>query len=461
MTWSRSSTVGDVPPDPLGAALAASVTEVLAGALVTLVYSPASEGAPADLEPHSHATATATAPGPAGWRTTVTVRLDERVAPLVGSSSEPTSLAELVRVLPGAAVSALAQLPREAPSPLHPALRRALRDTLAAEILERYLVARLGCRPRPHLVAETIDFLVELSGTRVESHDLTHGVVIADVFADTPRLELVYPADVRAAKRAPLLFDGERSVLVVDPHGRARTELQRHRLERLVEGVEIHRGHGAELFERDSLVAWATTATGGLGFFLRTDGSVWAYVDGRPLLVRRGEHWTAFPLELTASIANMIGGGAVAGLVARAATMISAEPRGAILAVVDDPAQLEEAVSPKDRYDRRNEFDPGAMRPETRLHHLIDAGDIDEHTLVRLASLDGATVLDRDGRLLAYGAIVATDDSEHEGARTAAARTLSKTAAVVLKVSVDGDITVFRHGGVVTTLLGRPAAGPG
>jgi DNA integrity scanning protein DisA with diadenylate cyclase activity len=75
----------------------------------------------------------------------------------------------------------------------------------------------------------------------------------------------------------------------------------------------------------------------------------------------------------------------------------------------------------------------------------------------RLAELDGATVLDRDGNLVAYGAIVTTSDSEHEGARTAAARTLSDHALVVLKVSVDGDITVFRQGRAVTTLLGRTA----
>jgi DNA integrity scanning protein DisA with diadenylate cyclase activity len=78
---------------------------------------------------------------------------------------------------------------------------------------------------------------------------------------------------------------------------------------------------------------------------------------------------------------------------------------------------------------------------------------------VRLATLDGATVLDREGRLLAYGAIVTSADSQHEGARTAAARTLSETAQVVLKVSVDGDITIFRDGTAVTTLLG-PAAEP-
>jgi hypothetical protein len=69
---------------------------------------------------------------------------------------------------------------------------------------------------------------------------------------------------------------------------------------------------------------------------------------------------------------------------------------------------------------------------------------------------DGRVQLDRQGRLVAYGAIVTTADSEHEGARTAAARTLSESCDVVLKISVDGDITIFRDGRALTTLLGLP-----
>lgn len=247
---------------------------------------------------------------------------------------------------------------------------------------------------RADLVGDTIEFLIELSGTRVEARHLTHGVVVADVLHDTPRLQFRYPADIRAAKRAPLLFDGQGSLLVVDPEGRARRELQRRRLDRLVPGVEPMATSAEDWLDSGSLVARASGALGGLGFFVAADRSIWTFVDGQPLIVRRGEHWTAFPLELAAAIEEMTGVVAVAALVARAAIMISAQPRGAILAVVDDPASLEGVVSVKDRYDLRNDIDPTAMRPETRLRHLIDAKDLDEHTLVRLAALDGATVLD-------------------------------------------------------------------
>jgi hypothetical protein len=447
------ATAGDPPADPLGRAVAAALADVLYSATVELTYAP--DTAPAPELPPAVGTASATGPGPDGWHLAVTVRLGKRRTRIAGTD-EGTWLADLLAALPAAAIRATAPLRtselRE--TPVDPAIRRALRDMLAAEVLFDYLQARVERTVQPDLLGETIEFLIELSGTRVESHDLTHGVVITDALEQGPRLRLTYPRDVRAAKRAPLLFDGQRSVLLVDPEGLARTELQRHRFSRVASEVEPGPPGRGDRWDSGALVADATRALGGLGFFVRADRSIWTFVDGQPLLVRRGEHWTAFPLELTAAIAGMIGGGDVAELVARAAFIISAQPQGAILAIVDDPGRLEGVVSPKDRYDLRNEIDPPAMRTETRLHHLIDAAELDEETLVRLAGLDGATVVDRDGRLLAYGAIVTSSDSQHEGARTAAARTLSLTALVVLKVSVDGDIIVFREGRAVSTLLG-------
>ncbi len=450
----RHAVTGEPPADPVADAGAAAVLDLLEGARVDLDFRPA--GTPSPSTTFEPARASATGAGPPGWDLTVTVTLDERAAGLAGTSDR-TGLGDLLHTVPDAVVRAATQLRHHAATgaPVTPAIRRAVRDTVATEILSSYLRSRVSTL-RDGLVGETIDYLIELSGTRVESHDLTHGVVVADVLQDTPRLQFAYPADVRAAKRAPLLFDGQQALLLVDPSGRARRELQRHRFERLIPTSGLPSLATTDYGASGSLVAAATRRLGGVGFFLRADRSIWTFVDGRPLLVRRREHWTAFPLELTAAIANMIGGGSVAALVTQTALMISARPGGAILAIVGDSSDLDGVVSFKDRYDLRNEIDPMAMQFETRLHHLIDADDLDELTLVRLAMLDGATVLDRAGRLLAYGAIVSSADSEHEGARTAAAKTLSKTALVVLKVSIDGDITIFRAGTAVATLLGRP-----
>ena len=451
MSWQLTSTVEQVPAHPLGEAVAESISGILGGASVELRYSP--DGTPPPPGPEGPGTASATGAGPPGWNATLTVRLADRIASLMTPTSAP--LLKILDVLPAAGLQAAARFSTAAGAdraPLSPALRRALRDMIIVEALARHH----ACGPAsPELIADTVEFLIELSGTRVESHDLTHGVIITDVLRDTPRLEFRYPGDLRTVKRAPLLFDGQRSLLVVDRQGRARTELQSHRLDRLIPGAGGTNAYSAEFSHRGSFVAETTRRLGGLGFFLRADRTIWVFGDGQPLLVRHAEHWTTFPLPLAAAIARAIGGREeTADIVVQAAFIISAQRHGAILAIVDDPRDLHGIVSPKDRYDLRNEIDPMAMQAETRLHHLIDAEPLDAQTLSRLAALDGATILDRDGHLLAYGAIVTSSDSRHEGARTAAATTLSQSAEIVLKVSADGDITVLRAGEVVATLLG-------
>jgi hypothetical protein len=460
MPWRRSSTVDEIPDDPVGEAVAQALLEIVQGALVELAYAPADAltgdaGTDAEHDPSgSPLVHRADGEGPEGWSLTLSVALNPRIP--VPADPDRTPLFSMLDALPGAGLRAAGRFrTRHAKDDgdLSPALRRALRDVIVVELLSHLHAIDASEVVLGRLIEETIEFLVELCGTRVEANDLTHGVVITNVLKDMPRLHFAYPVDLQSAKRGPLLFDGQRSVLIVDREGRARTELQRHRFDHLTH--DKRSTVAADLADSGSLVAAATRALGGVGFFLRDDRTIWVFVDGRPLLMRRGEHWTAFPLELASSIGAMIGGGASAELVVQTAFIISAQRRGAILAIVDRPEVLDPIVSPKDRYDLRNDFDPQGARVETRLHHLIDVSELDPPTLARLATLDGATVLDRDGHLLAYGAIVATADSQHEGARTAAAKTLSESAEVVLKVSVDGDITVFNSGRTIATLLGQ------
>lgn len=446
------------PTNPVDAVMSDVLAEILFDSRVEISYSPA--GTPPGVPGRTLGTASATAPGPGSWQTSLTVRLPDRVGQVL-RTHHGGPLSELLDVMPAAVLRAVARLRGGFPQtrvPV-PAVRRVARDTVAAEILNSYVGSRLNVSEPGDLVAEVIEYLIELSGARIEAKELTHGVVIADALADAPRIEVQYPGDLRSAKRAPLLFDGHRSVLIVDPMGRARTEMQRHRLPH---GDDAPSGSGRSLdvgLANQSLVADTSRILGGIGFLVRRDRSIWTFVDGLPLLVRRAEHWTAFPVALTASLHDLTDGANAAGLIARTAFLASTRPGGAILAIVDEPDDLTGVVPAKDRYDLRNQINVAAMRPETRLHHLIDTENLDEFTLARFASLDGATVVNRSGELLAYAAVVTSSDSQHEGARTAAARSLSHRARVVLKVSIDGDITIFQDGSEVATLLGRSTLG--
>ena len=77
--------------------------------------------------------------------------------------------------------------------------------------------------------------------------------------------------------------------------------------------------------------------------------------------------------------------------------------------------------------------------------------------LESIAQIDGSVVLDRDSRLLAFGAIlrhrVSLDENEEigEGGRTAAAIAASQ-AGDVLMVSEGGLVSFYRKGHCVWTL---------
>ncbi|MDZ7674102.1 MAG: hypothetical protein U5K30_03410 [Acidimicrobiales bacterium] len=106
-------------------------------ATVELRYTPECDAPPA--APVDRSTASATCDGPAGWQTTVVVRLTERVARLVPSDRDTSHLTALLEVLPAAAGATIAPLRRSGAAggsdSLDPAFRRALRDAFAIELL--------------------------------------------------------------------------------------------------------------------------------------------------------------------------------------------------------------------------------------------------------------------------------------------------------------------------------------
>ncbi|MGH8187034.1 MAG: hypothetical protein ACREUC_10755 [Steroidobacteraceae bacterium] len=128
---------------------------------------------------------------------------------------------------------------------------------------------------------------------------------------------------------------------------------------------------------------------------------------------------------------------------------------GALFVMVRDPDfAVPQLVAASDRLDTPMLNGGDHTGPPSRrdLLHLL-AGrtvtDLDETVLSALATVDGATVIDRAGRLLAAGAILRHPPSADfdgggivEGARTTAAMAASRFGPV-LKVSEDGVITFF------------------
>jgi DNA integrity scanning protein DisA with diadenylate cyclase activity len=135
---------------------------------------------------------------------------------------------------------------------------------------------------------------------------------------------------------------------------------------------------------------------------------------------------------------------------------------GALLVVVRDAEKsIRELIAPIDRMTEEiaadDPQDPENVSPrhaKRALHHAVRGAtlcDLDQSVLESLAGLDGAVVVDRNGRLLTFGAIlrIAPETLELvrsvQGARTLAALAASQHGPVI-KVSQDGYLTMFLKG---------------
>ena len=146
----------------------------------------------------------------------------------------------------------------------------------------------------------------------------------------------------------------------------------------------------------------------------------------------------------------------------QAALNLSESRTGALLVVVRDPARsVRELIAPLDRMTEEvaadDPQDPENLSPrltKRALHHAVRGArlcDLEPTVLESIAGLDGAVVVDRDGRLLTFGAIlrIAPETLELvrsvQGARTLAALAASQHGPV-LKVSEDGYLSMFLKG---------------
>ena len=363
--------------------------------------------------------------------------------------------------LPEAAARVLARISPAGPATAapYPSIDRAVHEVFIAEVLadrlERRSETPVDLDTLVHTTAATIDYFAELAVTRVEGTPVTHGVVITTSTDLTGAVEtdVVYPGHLPTRKRTPLLFDGTQSTLVVGATGRVLRGVDRSTLPE-ASATTASLDAFDELPGIDGgLTAAASAAYRGIGIYLRADRTILIFDNGTLLFIRRGLRWRSIAFESFTRTLMTLGATspAIAERVARAALRLSMQGHGAILAICTDRDALVTVTETKDRASDTAEPTGDVDDDLTRLLHLPDV--VTAAGLVRLARLDGATIVGPDGAVLAYGAIVRTTGSQGEGARTAAARTLSTAVDVAISISHDGPVTVYRNGRAHLDLL--------
>ena len=131
--------------------------------------------------------------------------------------------------------------------------------------------------------------------------------------------------------------------------------------------------------------------------------------------------------------------------------------RGGMFVVLEDPRRARQVVSGVDLLETDRRERAGA---KNQLHYLLRrtrATEVSPAVLESIAQIDGSVVLDRDSRLLAFGAILRhrspVDENEEigEGGRTAAAIGASQFGDVLM-VSEGGQLSFYQKGYCVWTL---------
>lgn len=431
-------------------------------------------------------------PGHPAFLRAITISVDERISQFLGEDTGAHLKTAYARLK--VPVILAQEWTRQMPGHVREETREALRAQLPTHIIahliadqfaqvteqEAYRFARHAEPESAHdelarTIVESLDYMNTLTRSRVEHQELTHGLVIAPrateahatdgeaALAEAPSALALghYPEDFRDLKRTSLLTDGYQSALWITPAGQAARLITRDTVANL-----------PELLDRDlgslSFLAAASKQHDGVGLMLRQGGSITTFAGGQPLFIRRSGVWHGLLWDQIRS--TMTGRyGEVGAQVFGTALLLTTSSKGGIIAVSEDPPDalnLHEkdrvdharspAVPPED--DRQSGADrAGSEResaPEWFLHRLLPSGnilDLSRPTLAMLAGIDGATVVDAEGRLISYGAIVESMQGRSEGARTAAARTLSAHGPVI-KVSEDGPVQIFEDGEPVLTV---------
>jgi hypothetical protein len=199
--------------------------------------------------------------------------------------------------------------------------------------------------------------------------------------------------------------------------------------------------------------ATATAGNRNICVVLSASREIKVFAQGFEVFSFRNARWHLLDMQAKYDMfEKAVGNAPLAQRIFQTALDLSDARQGALFAILHDPVKsLPIMVAPADRLDAPRSK-PGEAPDRVQLLYMLrgqTATDIDPAILSGLARMDGATVMDGTGRLLAVGAILlhAEPPDPHstlavEGARTTAAMGAARHAAVI-KVSEDGLITFY------------------
>ena len=350
---------------------------------------------------------------------------------------------------------------------LNPRIIAERNDLFRGAIEDRYVGAFLDHRPyaieareaRADRIASVIELLRVAALSSYENRPISTGVLLLGTSDDPcrpgvplPPSAPSYTESLTAIKSLYRLADGIRTVFLANSEGRLLDIID---IERWGSQVSRHQTLQVPCAKAYQPHARATLQQGHVCAVLSPSREIKIFSEGAELFTFRGAAWHLLDLQAKYRLwAEAVGDDALAMRIFQTALDLSDAREGALVVVLRNTADgVAKLVAPADRLDVPHAANGRSGAPSRRdLLDLLEGRsltDLDPNVLAALASLDGAIVVDRAGRLLAAGAILRHPPSAEldanavvEGARTTAALAASRFGPV-LKVSEDGIITFF------------------
>jgi hypothetical protein len=323
---------------------------------------------------------------------------------------------------------------------------KAIRDAFDEYVIAQHVEAHYGLPP---LSMDSIfDNLHTLSEQSYENKALTFGCII-DSRQTSSKQGVRFPEGFLTLKKYKALSDGFHTAYHVSANGN------------ILDFVDLDRFEKRGLTEKHYYPYWAepiarASRDGRCGVALSRQGDILVFDEGTLRFTYRYGRWHywnhAHLVNLLRDLARAQHVrpkvlGRVVGAIYRAALDVSFRRSGGLFVVLRNHANVGkvvrsgEAIADVGRDKRDMEFDD--VIRESPIQSLPRA------VAVELAALDGALVFANSGRLLAYGAVLQPKKAGKlrgtEGSRTKAAIGASNYG-LAIKVSSDGDITVYSRG---------------
>jgi hypothetical protein len=319
---------------------------------------------------------------------------------------------------------------------------------------------------RPSRIAATIQALRIAALSTYENHRVSTGALLLGPLDDpshaavpTPLDAVAYGVELTGLKSVHRLCDGQRTLFLIDRAGRLAEIIDVARWASEIPPAATAEPPCARAYQAH---VRATRVGGHVCLVLSPNQEIKVFASGAQVFAFAHGHWRILdPAARYRAWETAVAHPALARALFQAALDLAEMRQGGLFVVVADPVlAFGTLIAPDDMLSLAStsgpppDLSPRDPLAKRALHYLArgrNATTLDPPILEALASLDGALVTDRAGRLLAFGAILRHDISDlpafttAEGARTTAAYAASRFGPV-LKVSEDGVVSCYIDG---------------